>query len=79
MAKFCGRRLSIALISFFTSVGEAIRNQISPGIGSASIKVRLAETTEEEEEEFNLGGQKKRNPIESRIRNKIAVFELKVP
>ena len=58
MSKFCGRHLSIALISFFTSVGEAIRNQISPGIGSASIKVRLAEATEAEEE-FNLGGQKK--------------------
>ena len=55
--------MSFALISFFTSGGGgAIRNQISQGIGSASIKVRLAETTEE----FNLGGQKKRNPIESR-------------
>ena len=52
--------MSFALISFFTSGGGgAIRNQISPGIGSASIKVRLSETTEEEEE-FNLGGQKKK-------------------
>ena len=58
---FFGRNLRISLISFFTSGVEAIRNQISPGIGSASIKVRLAETTEEE---FNLGGQKKRNPME---------------
>ena len=58
--------MSFALISFFTSGGGgAIRNQISPGIGSASIKVRLAETTERGGG-IQFGRAKKRNPIESR-------------
>ena len=71
--------MSFALISFFTSGGGgAIRNQISQGIGSASIKVRLAETTERGGG-IQFGRAKKKESDRISEREKIARFELKLP